>query len=87
MFQLKILHCRFENVIDENTGTDLGCVDINECSDGSANCDVNAICVNEIGTFNCQCKPGFTGNGRTCEGNHFNLWIWFLIILQLRTIW
>ena len=37
----------------------------NECS--SCSCDVNANCANEIGSYRCSCKAGFTGDGRTCS--------------------
>ena len=37
----------------------------NECS--SCSCDVNANCTNEIGSYRCSCKAGFTGDGRTCS--------------------
>ena len=43
-----------------------GCVDINECTNGTANCDVNATCTNTTGSFTCKCNPGFTGDGTTC---------------------
>lgn len=44
-----------------------GCVDVNECVEGIYTCDGNALCVNEVGTYSCQCKPGFTGNGYYCS--------------------
>ena len=47
------------------------CIDINECSDNSENCDVNAICNNTVGSYNCTCNPGYTGNGTTCTGEYF----------------
>ena len=44
-------------------------IDINECSDASLNdCDDNAHCTNTIGSFNCTCDPGYSGNGITCLG-------------------
>ena len=47
--------------------------DIDECADdGSNNCDSDrAMCTNEIGSFNCSCNDGFSGNGTFCEGNPF----------------
>ena len=41
-------------------------IDIDECSLGTNNCDVNAICTNTIGSFECKCKPGYIGNGTEC---------------------
>ena len=32
--------------------------------------DENAICINIMGSYTCQCKEGFSGNGRRCEGNN-----------------
>ena len=31
-----------------------------------ANCDVNAICTNTIGSFTCECNDGYTGSGEVC---------------------
>lgn len=47
------------------------CADIDECQSGLHNCDYNARCINEIGSYSCQCNPGFTGNGQICE-NEFS---------------
>ena len=41
-------------------------IDIDECSLGTNNCDVNAICTNTIGSYSCKCKPGYIGNGTEC---------------------
>ena len=52
-------------------------VDIDECSNGSHSCDVNANCSNTVGSHNCTCKEGFTGDGRSCSGtlslNYFGI--------------
>ena len=42
--------------------------DIDECSNGRHVCDVNANCTNTVGSHNCTCNEGFTGNGHTCSG-------------------
>ena len=42
--------------------------DINECEAGKHHCDSNAFCNNTKGSYNCTCKPGFTGNGVNCTG-------------------
>ena len=41
-----------------------GC-DQDECAAGTDNCDVNATCVNTLGTFMCACNSGF--GGETCS--------------------
>ena len=43
------------------------CQDIDECTEIQGICDVNAACYNVPGSFQCQCAPGFRGDGRTCE--------------------
>lgn len=42
--------------------------DIDECDLDIDNCDENARCTNTIGSFVCECLPGFTGDGVTCDG-------------------
>ena len=32
----------------------------------------DAFCNNTHGSFNCTCKPGFTGDGENCAGNIFS---------------
>ena len=31
------------------------------------NCHLNATCINSLGSFECQCKNGFEGNGTVCK--------------------
>ena len=43
--------------------------DIDECVvDTHHNCSSDAFCNNTHGSFNCTCKPGFTGDGENCTG-------------------
>ena len=43
-------------------------LDINECEAGGKNiCHVKANCYNTIGSYYCQCNPGWKGNGTDCE--------------------
>lgn len=42
------------------------CIDIDECSLESNNCDVNANCSNGLGNFTCTCKTGYSGDGQFC---------------------
>ena len=40
--------------------------DIDECMEYSP-CDVNATCNNTIGSFNCECNIGYSGDGMNCS--------------------
>lgn len=42
--------------------------DIDECSTDGHTCDVNARCQNTYGSYNCSCKKGYRGDGRSCSG-------------------
>jgi len=41
-------------------------IDIDECLTNNGECDVHAICSNTIGSYNCTCNPGYSGNGFEC---------------------
>ena len=49
----------------------LNVLDVNECTNGTHNCDDDATCQNHIGSFNCSCNSGYDGNGTTCFGMTF----------------
>ena len=41
-------------------------LDVDECTDS---CHENADCVNSVGSFQCTCQNGYTGDGNTnCSG-------------------
>ncbi len=42
------------------------CVDVDECAAGTDNCALNAVCSNTIGSFDCFCNAGYSGDGVTC---------------------
>ena len=42
-------------------------LDIDECST-SNNCDYYADCKNTDGSYSCQCKSGYIGDGYSCSG-------------------
>ena len=42
--------------------------DDDECTSGEANCDRNAKCINTLGSYKCDCVPGYSGDGYTCRG-------------------
>ena len=43
-------------------------IDIDECTTQSDDCSPNGVCTNVDGSFQCECKQGFTGDGKTCNG-------------------
>ena len=54
-----IFTCMFINLIF---------ADLDECNTNTHNCDVNADCVNAVGSYSCMCKAGYTGDGQSCNG-------------------
>ena len=42
--------------------------DVDECDNGTVNCDTNANCMNTNGSFICVCISGWSGDGVVCEG-------------------
>ena len=47
--------------------------DVNECD--LSYCHTSAACTNTLGSYNCQCNSGYTGNGTFCEGKWvINIW-------------
>ena len=44
-------------------------VDVDECEVGTAICDPNSDCVDTEGSYDCNCRAGYTGDGRlSCMG-------------------
>ena len=48
---------------------------MNECELGTHDCSIQATCTNTIGSFNCTCKTGYSGNGTSCEGRILFLYL------------
>ncbi|XP_051885503.1 LOW QUALITY PROTEIN: signal peptide, CUB and EGF-like domain-containing protein 2 [Pristis pectinata] len=44
-----------------------GILDIDECTEGTDVCHVDAICQNTQMSYKCICKAGYKGNGKKCE--------------------
>lgn len=40
-----------------------------ECQINSNRCSIHAECINTIGSYECECRPGYQGNGINCTGN------------------
>jgi hypothetical protein len=53
-------------------------LDIDECTNGADNCDVNAYCNNTLGSYTCACKKGFGGHGVICEGKTGAMYVFWL---------
>lgn len=45
--------------------------DVNECDEGKSNCDVDADCIDTVGSFYCNCTTGYFGDGVTCNSMSF----------------
>ena len=41
--------------------------DIDECTRGTHQCDMNATCTDNIGSYDCSCNTGYLGDGFICE--------------------
>ena len=46
--------------------------DINECFEGTHNCDPLANCVDANGSFTCECRLGYTRDGLSCIGKYIS---------------
>ena len=45
--------------------------DIDECVRGADNCDINVICSDTEGSFNCTCVTGYEGDGVNCTSESY----------------
>lgn len=48
-------------------GDGKSCADIDECATGKNQCDPDATCTNNDGSYTCMCEDGYKGNGMTCK--------------------
>ncbi|XP_046832865.1 multiple epidermal growth factor-like domains protein 8 isoform X2 [Vespa crabro] len=49
---------------DESGWAYAQCPDVDECDLGLHDCHPNAVCTNTHGSYSCQCKRGFNGDGK-----------------------
>ena len=49
---------------------------VDECASGTHDCDTKlGICEDTADGYNCSCKPGYKGDGKSCSGrcSHCNV--------------
>jgi len=56
---------------------------VNECT-GSNSCNANAMCTNNVGSYTCDCNPGYSGDGFTCDGKSLFPFPSFLIFSLMK---
>ncbi|XP_043561812.1 signal peptide, CUB and EGF-like domain-containing protein 2 isoform X9 [Chiloscyllium plagiosum] len=49
------------------TSASAGILDIDECTEGTDDCHIDAICQNTQMLYKCTCKFGYKGDGKKCE--------------------
>ncbi|XP_078077395.1 signal peptide, CUB and EGF-like domain-containing protein 2 [Mustelus asterias] len=49
------------------SSTSAGILEIDECTEGTDDCHIDAICQNTYMSYKCTCKPGYKGDGKKCE--------------------
>ena len=47
--------------------------DVNECSEGVDDCDINSDCADTDGSFSCTCREGYLGNGTFCSSKMLSI--------------
>ena len=57
------------NILHQTCVLALKNTDIHECETDGDECDLNASCTNTPGSFICVCNQGYSGDGKTCNGN------------------
>ena len=59
--------------------------DIDEC-DGVNDCHDNADCANTDGSYDCTCKVGYSGDGKTCSGMLLCLFIHVHVFITFHSL-
>ena len=91
VFELKILLIFLPPSLpssNKNTATSLNrcpiflsILDVDECDSSLNPCDPLASCQNTVGSFQCLCQSGYTGDRRTCTGKRY--WSKFLLMMRI----
>jgi hypothetical protein len=48
-------------------------IDIDECSANTHICPVNETCINNVGSYTCECMTGYEWNDTHCVGKLYPL--------------
>ena len=48
-------------------------LDVNECDIDIDSCHMNATCINTVGSYDCKCDRGFSGDGLNCSSKFLDL--------------
>ena len=59
---------RLENICENEPLFSFFSSDLDECSSESPACDINAACLNTVGSFSCACNGGYERDGKICRG-------------------
>ena len=60
----------FAENINSLSKTETSLSDISECEVDLDNCDQQATCTNNLGSYSCACNAGWTGDGFSCQGKN-----------------
>lgn len=79
-FQLRqlsvlLLACKCDIISDcvATNSTPFSYLDIDECEPGSV-CHEAASCINTMGSYDCECSPGYKGNGHNACSGKMNMY-------------
>ena len=58
--------------------------DIDECSEGIDDCDINSDCADTDGSFTCTCREGYLGNGTFCSSKilFIQCHTWYSVVME-----
>ena len=72
------MSCFFTDVLIFTDELLLVASDPDECAEDATLCSTNANshCENTVGSYECRCDDGYTGDGVTCTG-----WLWVFCVM------